>query len=126
MTRRAAALLAVLAIALSGCGGDSRVAYVVFEGAKYSGGVAGEFTIAPSDLSSVGEASEARAQVRGRTVFALEGVSPEEAIFMESAIAEAPYWIFFRDGVGREGVPMERSIPGLCLYLASPPAGGCT
>lgn len=123
-TQLAIAVLAAIAMVVGACvGGDSRVAYIVFRGNAYSGGVATEFAIVPADLTAVGEASEAYAQVRGNTVFALRGVSPEEAIFMESDGAEAPYSIFFRDGFGE--VPMWRSIPGLCPYLEQPPASGC-
>ena len=120
--------LATMLVAASvwACGTDAGVAYVVFEGHRYSGGGAGEFEITPADLSRAGEASEIQAQVRGQTVYRLAGVDSDAVIFMESATPSARYFIFFRAGMGQAGVPMSEVVPGLCQYLVVPPSGGCS
>lgn len=125
----AIAFVVVLALAVGACSATASLPYyVVFEGDTYYGGVASDMVISADDLTPVGEATEADENVRGDTVFALEGVSPNEAVVMENNLAgaEAPYWIFFRDGLGERGVPMWETIQGLCAYLGERPREGCS
>ena len=98
------------------------MANITFDGSRYLGGVASDFSIHATDLSAAGEASEVRAAVKGRTVFMLSGVDEGDAVVMEPADPSADYYIFFREGVGTPGVPMSSVIEGLCRYLDEPPA----
>ncbi len=122
----------VLLIAVSACRSPTvivdRTAYVVIDGAHYSGGPATSYNIERAKLSKDGAAQEIHAAVRGTDVYRLSGIDPSRVVIMLSDDPnESRYWILFRDGILPESANQELdwsfpTVPGLCHYLRKPPA----
>lgn len=111
---------------LVGCVYADGVAYVTYEGGRYSGGPASNFQITAEDVSKIGTSSDVQAPVES-DVYALDGVAVEQAIVVISHSEESGYWLMLRDGVrpppARNDTfdPSYSTIPGLCRYLRTPP-----
>jgi hypothetical protein len=116
---RAASVLALVFL-LGACIFVDGVSYVTFNGSDYQGGPSTCFRIDNSELVRAGAAEGVQANVRGTEAFALRGVDVQAVIVMRSGTPDAPYWIFFREGVAPGDEPFTEAIPELCQYAAEP------
>ncbi len=119
--QRSVVAVSLVAAILLGCGG-SEASNITYNGNRYYGGVAADFRIDAADLAPAGDATEVRAGVKGRAVFALSGVDARDAVVMEPHDQSLGYIIFFRSDLGGRGVSMYSLIDGLCRYAREPPA----
>lgn len=99
------------------------VVFVVGSGPQpYVGFGTADMQIDDDDLTRIGTASEADSTLfPDRSVFALAGVDPRDAIVLvDKSTEEDALVLFTRDGVSPVGVP------GVCAYYVAPEGVGCS